>query len=159
MVYDGGAFWRLSQSHDAGQPEGEMTNGAYTPADPAVIAALQGIQTASEAAAASAEAAALAAQQSADAATTATANTGVRPATAASTLPQTFNTTAQGYLSHRWQRRDGNVYPAGTLLAERNSPIRGGQDARARVAVESGAPRVGRTPEHPARHLRPSVKR
>jgi hypothetical protein len=134
-----------------------MSNGTYTPADPAVIAALQGIQTASEAAATSAATAATAAQASAAAAQTLTANTGVRPATAASTLPQTFNTTAQGYLTHRWQRRDGNVYPAGTLPARRNSPIRGGADAHARVAVESGAPRVGRSPKHPARHIRPSV--
>jgi hypothetical protein len=131
-----------------------MTNGTVTPADPAVIAALQGIQAASEASAAAAETAAEAAQ-------TATANTGVRPATDASTLPQTFNTTAQGYLSHRWQRRDGTVYPLapGALRARVNSPIRGGDDANARVDVPSGAPRVARTAEHPARNLRPSVSR
>jgi Flp pilus assembly protein TadG len=129
-----------------------MTNGTVTPADPAVIAALQGIQAASEAAAEAAAASAAAAQA-------ATANTGVRPPTTASTLPQTFNTTAQGYLSYRWQRRDGNVYPAGVLPARRNSPIAGGPDANARVAVESGAPRVGRNAEHPARHIRASVKR
>ena len=135
-----------------------MSNG-YTPADPAVIAALQGIQAASEAAAASAADAATSAASTAAAAQTSVANTGVRPATTPSNLPQTFNTEAQGYLSHRWQRRDGNVYPVAVLTGRLNSPIRGGADAHARVAVESGAPRVARTAEHPPRHLRPPVSR
>lgn len=49
-------------------------------------------------------------------------------------------TLTQGWLSHRWQRRDGTGYKA--LAAQgRNSPIAGGDDAKAQVDVPSGARR------------------
>ena len=55
----------------------------------------------------------------------------------------TASTLTQGFLSGRWQRRDGNVYgtPAGRSIPGPNSAIRGGDDAQARVDVPSGAPR------------------
>lgn len=54
-------------------------------------------------------------------------------------------TQEQGFLSARWQRRDGDVYASTAAVQSANSPIRGGDDAAARVDVPSGAPR---SPEH-----------
>lgn len=51
-------------------------------------------------------------------------------------------TAAQGFLSGRFQRRDGTGFPSATAAdAKVNSPIRGGDDANARVDVPSGEPR------------------
>ena len=62
----------------------------------------------------------------------------------AGSWPWTPDTVAQGFLAGRWLRRDGNVYGGGTLrgVPGPNSPIAGGQDAKAKVDVPSGAPRV-----------------
>jgi hypothetical protein len=53
-------------------------------------------------------------------------------------------TLTQGWLSNRWNRRDGTVY--GNVGVGRtsgpNSPIAGGEDTDAAVDVPSGAPRV-----------------
>lgn len=56
----------------------------------------------------------------------------------------TPETGTQGFLSNRWQRRDGTIYgePAATGRALVNSPIDGGEDTDASVDVPSGAPRV-----------------
>ena len=62
----------------------------------------------------------------------------------AGSWPWTPDTVAQGFLAGRWLRRDGDVYGSAGLRAESgpNSPIKGGDDANARVDVPSGAPRA-----------------
>lgn len=64
------------------------------------------------------------------------------PERATSPWPWAPGTQTQGFLTGRWNRRAGNVYPGAVGAIKANSPIAGGQDANARVAVESGAPRV-----------------
>lgn len=74
--------------------------------------------------------------------------------------PWTPATLAQGFLSNRWLRRDGDVYGGASLRGVRgpNSPIAGGESVNAEVDVSSGAARVVDAPIiNPKRNLRPSV--
>lgn len=67
-----------------------------------------------------------------------------RPAPRAATnWPWAPGTIAQGFLSGRWNRRDGNSYATASLrgVPGPNSPIRGGDDSGAQVDVPSGARR------------------
>lgn len=60
------------------------------------------------------------------------------------TWPWTPATTAQGFLSGRWLRRDGNVYGTTSTVgygAGPNSAIEGGEDVNAKVDTSSGVPR------------------
>lgn len=74
--------------------------------------------------------------------------------------PWTPATTAQGFLSGRWLRRDGDIYGggAGRVGSIPNSPIDGGEDMYAAVQRSSGVPRSN-APIDPSRDLRPSVER
>lgn len=66
-------------------------------------------------------------------------------------------TLSQGFLSGRWQRRDGTVYGvSGRANPGPNSPIEGGDDADAKVDVSSGAP-IAEPTKHPTGNIRPSV--
>lgn len=56
--------------------------------------------------------------------------------------PWTPATATQGFLAARWLRRDGTGYTPTPGPTGPRSPIRGGDDANARVDVPSGAPRV-----------------
>lgn len=57
--------------------------------------------------------------------------------------PWAPGTQAQGFLSARWNRRDGDSYATATArgFPGPNSPIRGGDDSGAKVDVPSGARR------------------
>lgn len=75
----------------------------------------------------------------------------VTPPPAPEVIPQTVNPTwpwepatlTQGFLSGRFERRDGTVYGSGATAADEhlNSAVRGGDDAQDKVAPESGVPR------------------
>ena len=129
-----------------------MSNGDYTPADPAVIAALQGIEAAtvaieaSQSAIQAAQATIAAAQTAIETATQGieTATQGVEVAVQSIAQSQAARTAAiQAWLSSRWFRLNGNVYGAAGLRAVPgpNSPIRGGDDSQAQVSVPSGVRR------------------
>ena len=146
-----------------------MSNGTYTPADPAVIAALQGIQAAQEAieiatqAIQASQAAILTAQNEIALAQAQIATSAGLTATATQSLATSAvnrTATVKAWLAARWNRLDGNIYPttpfidgraAVTLL--RNSPIAGGEDANAKVNVSSGAARVNGPAIDPKRNL------
>ena len=65
------------------------------------------------------------------------------PAPRAGYWPWAPGTIAQGFLSGRWNRRDGVGYPSATAQTrETNSPIRGGDDVNAKVSTASGLPRA-----------------
>ena len=59
------------------------------------------------------------------------------------TWPWEPATVTQGFLSGKYERRDGTVYGASATKADSdiNSPIQGGDDAQAKVDVPSGEPR------------------
>ena len=82
----------------------------------------------------------------------------VTPAVVNPTWPWTGATTAQGFLSGRWLRRDGTVYSGGAArgVSGPNSPVEGGESVDATVAVSSGVPRVGQT-VNPSGNIRPSL--
>jgi hypothetical protein len=103
-----------------------LTNGAFTPADPAVIAALQGTQAATEALQ---ETTALMQGNVGGLQTIFTPPPPyVQPP---GTWPWAPATVPQGFLGGRWQRRAGNVYGAAALrgFPGPNSPIEGGESA------------------------------
>ena len=61
------------------------------------------------------------------------------------TWPWEPDTVSQGFLSGKYERRDGTVYGPGSTEADAhvNSAIRGGDDAQAKVDPQSGEPRSG----------------
>lgn len=65
------------------------------------------------------------------------------PQTVNPTWPWEPATLSQGFLSGRFERRDGTVYGSGATAADEhlNSAVRGGEDAQDKVAPESGIPR------------------
>lgn len=83
--------------------------------------------------------------------------TPVPAATPSPTWPWSTATDSQGFLSNRWERRDGDIYASGAAtrgVSGPNSPITGGESVDAMVAVSSGVPRVAQA-VNPSGSLRP----